>query len=115
MEAERLRRQVVDERRRTRRPDGRGERLRLAADRTGPAGRDARADPDRAPGTFADWSAVDVYKAGDRVQLRGRAYVAQWWNQGVSPEAPSTKESPSPWRPLTQEEIADGTTEDGSP
>ncbi|MBM7517344.1 chitinase [Nocardioides nitrophenolicus] len=56
-------------------------------------------------GTYPEWSAGDVYEAGDRVQLNGTAYVAQWWTQGTSPEAPSTAAAPSPWRALTRSEL----------
>ncbi|TYL55067.1 glycosyl hydrolase family 18 [Nocardioides sp. BGMRC 2183] len=59
-------------------------------------------------GTFPEWRAGAVYTKGDRVQLGDTAFEAQWWNQGVSPDAPSTREEPSPWRPLTSKEIAEG-------
>ncbi|QSF58005.1 carbohydrate-binding protein [Nocardioides sp. zg-1228] len=57
-------------------------------------------------GTYPKWNARQVYEAGDRVQSGGTAYVAQWWTQGVSPQAPSTVDTPSPWRPLSAKEVA---------
>lgn len=48
-------------------------------------------------GTFPKWRPAAVYVAGDRVQLGGAGYEATWWNQGVSPDAPSTRDTPSPW------------------
>lgn len=56
-------------------------------------------------GTLPRWEAETIYRAGDRVQLAGRAYVALWWNQSVSPQTPSTQSAPTPWRAMTQAEV----------
>ena len=61
--------------------------------------------PTVAPGTYPEWRARSIYDKGDRVQLGDTAYVAQWWTQGTSPDAPSTADSPSPWRPLSRSEL----------
>jgi chitinase len=56
-------------------------------------------------GTYHEWSGRAVYRAGQRVMLDGAAFVGQWYTQGDSPDAPSTLEQPSPWRPLTDQEV----------
>ncbi|HWM73358.1 MAG TPA: carbohydrate-binding protein [Nocardioides sp.] len=56
-------------------------------------------------GTYPRWAENRVYTSGDRVQLDGVPFVAQWWTKGQSPVAPSSVDSPSPWRMLTEEEI----------
>ncbi|MDH2415719.1 hypothetical protein [Nocardioides sp. CER19] len=61
--------------------------------------------PSLPAGTYPGWRIQAVYRAGDRVMLDGIAYVAQWYTQGESPDAPSTVDKPSPWRPLTDQEV----------
>lgn len=61
--------------------------------------------PTVAPGTFTPWRPGAAYTVGDVVQHGDLAYVAKWWNQGTSPDAPSTKDSPSPWKRLEGAEL----------
>lgn len=56
--------------------------------------------PTVAPGTYPAWRPQVAYEAGQRVQLGSLGYVALWWTQGDSPDAPATRDSPSPWRRL---------------
>lgn len=63
--------------------------------------------PTVAPGTFPQWRSAEVYVAGDRVQLGDAGYEAKWWNQGTSPDAPSTRDTPSPWTRLSAADLAD--------
>lgn len=56
-------------------------------------------------GTYPDWDEQDVYRQGDRVQIDGVPYVAQWYSQGDDPLGASTRDSPSPWRSLTAVEL----------
>lgn len=60
-------------------------------------------------GTYPEWDPDKVYTKGDRVRFDELAYVAQWWTQGESPDAPSTADAPSPWRTLTLAEVANPT------
>lgn len=72
--------------------------------------------PTVAPGTFPDWRPGATYTAGDRVQLGDVAYVAQWWTRGTSPDAPSTRDTPNPWRRLGADELGqDGPDPTGTP
>ncbi|GGL43995.1 glycosyl hydrolase family 18 [Phycicoccus endophyticus] len=68
-------------------------------------GETPRPSPTVPEGTYPTWGPTQVYTAGDRVQMGNTAYVALWWNQGVSPDAPSTESQPTPWRQLTAAEI----------
>jgi chitinase len=68
--------------------------------------------PTVAEGTYPEWDPDRVYSKGDRVRFDELAYVAQWWTQGQSPDAPSTVDAPSPWRMLTLAEIENPSPED---
>ena len=57
-------------------------------------------------GTYADWSKETEYRKGDRVIFDGIGYEAKWWSQGDSPDAALVKPDESPWRQLTDAEIA---------
>ncbi|CAM3247559.1 carbohydrate-binding protein [Nocardioides dubius] len=70
--------------------------------------------PTVAPGTFAKWRPGAAYVAGDVVQLGDLAYVAKWWTQGNSPDAPSTQDSPSPWKRLEGAELKEARAKAGS-
>jgi chitinase len=69
------------------------------------AGESPSPRPSLPAGTYPQWRAQTVYRAGERVMLDGVSYVAQWYTQGDSPDAPSTADAPSPWRPLTDQEV----------
>lgn len=71
--------------------------------------------PSLAPGTYPEWTQRAVYRAGDRVMLDGTGYVAQGYTSGSPPDAPSTVEAPSPWRPLTDQEVLAVLSGDASP
>lgn len=68
-------------------------------------GETPRPNPTVPADTLPRWDPETVYRAGDRVQLGERAYVALWWNQSVSPQTPSTQSAPTPWRALTRAEV----------
>lgn len=68
-------------------------------------GESPEARPSLPAGTYPEWRPRAVYRAGDRVMLDGSAFVAQWYTEGNSPDAPSTAEQPSPWRPLSDQEL----------
>lgn len=55
---------------------------------------------------YPTWDPAAVYQAGERVLLDDVAYEARWWTQGDSPAAGQADPGASPWRVLTQEEIA---------
>ncbi|MFC5678052.1 chitinase [Aeromicrobium endophyticum] len=56
-------------------------------------------------GTYPAWDQGAAYRKGERVMLRGTAFVAKWYSTGVSPDARATQNEPSPWRQLTDAEI----------
>lgn len=63
--------------------------------------------PTVSPGTFPAWNRDVIYKAGARVMLDGVAYQAKWWTQGDDPSHQSGDPShPSPWQPLTAQQVA---------
>jgi chitinase len=63
--------------------------------------------PTLAAGTFPAWSASLSYPAGTRVMQAGVAYQAKWWTQGDDPSHQSGNPStPSPWQPLTLQQVA---------
>ena len=53
--------------------------------------------PTAAPGTYPEWSAEQVYLAGERVLYQGTPFVAAWWTQGENPSAGITDHDRSPW------------------
>lgn len=58
-------------------------------------------------GHYPTWDADAVYTRGDRVMADGRAYEAKWWTERENPAAGQMDPGSSPWRELTQEEIAE--------
>ena len=52
------------------------------------------------PGTYPAWSVDKVYVKGDRVQVGGTGYEAQWWTRAERPDANVEKPWDSPWVPL---------------
>jgi chitinase len=66
-------------------------------------------------GTYPEWKINKIYTAGDRVMFEGRAFVAQWWTQGDSPSTPGTASAPSPWLPLTEQQILQAIGDSSAP
>jgi len=56
--------------------------------------------PPLATGTYPAWDVTKTYKAGDVVQVGGRAYRAKWMIQGTSPTAPVDEDWQSPWESI---------------
>ena len=56
-------------------------------------------------GTYAEWSGLNIYEAGERVLFNGVPYQAKWWTQGDSPAASAANPDSSPWIALTKEQI----------
>ena len=48
-------------------------------------------------GTYPAWSAKTVYVKGDRVQLDGVAYEAQWWTRAERPDKADSEALDYPW------------------
>jgi chitinase len=57
-------------------------------------------------GFYPAWDATTIYQRGRRVMFDGVAYEAKWWSQGDNPAAGQADPGASPWRALTQDEIA---------
>lgn len=57
-------------------------------------------------GSYPDWAKSSEYRQGDRVLFDGLGYEARWWTQGESPDASLVLPQDSPWRPLTDAEVA---------
>ncbi|RGE20073.1 glycosyl hydrolase family 18 [Leucobacter sp. wl10] len=55
---------------------------------------------------YAAWQKAAEYRRGDRVLFDGSGYEAKWWTQGDSPDAALVRPEESPWRSLTDEEVA---------
>jgi chitinase len=51
-------------------------------------------------GTYPQWSADKVYRAGARVLLRGLPYQAKWYSQGTPPDSGQSNPQAAPWQPL---------------
>ncbi len=49
------------------------------------------------PGTYPTWSAKTVYVRGDRVQVAGVAYEAQWWTRAERPDKVTADATDYPW------------------
>ncbi|PRI10000.1 chitinase [Leucobacter massiliensis] len=58
-------------------------------------------------GAFPEWSQAAEYRRGARVLFDGAGFEAKWWTRGDSPDASLVKPQDSPWRPLTDAEIAE--------
>jgi chitinase len=56
--------------------------------------------PTAAPGTYPEWSAEQIYVAGDRVLYQGTPYEAKWWTQREDPSVGITDHDRSPWEPI---------------
>ncbi|GAA4186803.1 T2SS-translocated chitinase [Gryllotalpicola kribbensis] len=70
--------------------------------------------PTVAAGTFPTWSPSTSYTAGAHVMLNGVAYQAKWWTKGDDPSHQSgDPSSPSPWQPLTPQQVAALTADAG--
>ncbi len=65
-----------------------------------------------ADATYPDWSPDDVYVKGDRVELDGVTYEAQWWTQGDQPDPEVDAQWENPWVRLDVDAPA---TPDGTP
>ncbi len=59
--------------------------------------------PTLPPGTYPDWSATEIYRAGARVLVDGVPFEAKWWTQGEDPSAALTDRSRAAWRLLEEE------------
>ncbi len=55
---------------------------------------------------YPEWSTTQIYTGGDRVMLEGIGYEARWWTQSDNPASGQVDPGNSPWRILTQDEIA---------
>lgn len=47
--------------------------------------------------TYPEWSATQIYVAGDRVDYEGKIYEAKWWTQGDDPSVIVKYPWESPW------------------
>ncbi|WP_336661008.1 chitinase [Leucobacter sp. USHLN153] len=56
--------------------------------------------------TYAKWDKDAEYRRGDRVMFDGDGYEAKWYSAGDSPDAALVQPQDSPWRALTDAEIA---------
>ena len=67
-------------------------------------------------GAYDDWSATKEYRRGERVVFDGDGYEAKWYSRGDSPDAALVQPQDSPWRVLTDAEIAKvlGSTNDAA-
>ncbi|QIM16302.1 glycosyl hydrolase family 18 [Leucobacter insecticola] len=57
-------------------------------------------------GTYPEWSKETVFTRGQRVIFEGVAFEAKWWTQGDSPDEALVQPQASPWRQLTDDEVA---------
>ncbi|MBK0418984.1 glycosyl hydrolase family 18 [Leucobacter sp. CSA1] len=55
---------------------------------------------------YPAWQKGEEYRRGARVIFDGTGYEAKWWTQGDSPDASLVQPQESPWRQLTDEEVA---------
>lgn len=62
--------------------------------------------PQLPTGVYEAWQKPMEYRRGNRVTFDGSGYEAKWWTQGDSPDASLIRPEESPWRPLTDEEVA---------
>jgi chitinase len=53
--------------------------------------------PTLSPGTYPEWSATTVYRAGDRVLYRGVGYQAKWYTRGEVPGVAVSDPGQTPW------------------
>lgn len=60
-------------------------------------------------GAYAGWDKTKEYRRGDRVMFDGDGYEAKWYSLGDSPDAALVQPQDSPWRVLTDAEIAEVT------
>ncbi|MBL3699030.1 chitinase [Leucobacter luti] len=63
--------------------------------------------PQLPAGSYPDWVKETEYRQGDRVLFDGLGYEARWWTQGESPDAALVLPQNSPWRLLTDSEVAE--------
>lgn len=57
-------------------------------------------------GTYATWAKGTEYRRGDRIMFDGEGYEAKWYTIGDSPDESLVRPHDSPWRLLTDEEVA---------
>lgn len=57
-------------------------------------------------GTYPEWSKDAIFTRGDRIIFDGAGYEAKWWTQGDSPDAALVQPQASPWRQLSDDEVA---------
>ena len=58
-------------------------------------------------GTYPSWDKAKEYRRGDRVLFQGDGFEAKWYSVGDSPDAALVQPQDSPWRVLTDAEIAE--------
>lgn len=58
-------------------------------------------------GAYPAWSHATEYRQGDRVIFDGIGYEARWWTTGESPDAALVLPQNSPWRMLSDREVAE--------
>ena len=60
-------------------------------------------------GAYPDWDTAKEYRRGERVLFDGDGFEAKWYSRGDSPDAALVQPQDSPWRVLTDAEIAEVT------
>ncbi|MEV8339642.1 glycosyl hydrolase family 18 [Leucobacter sp. NPDC077196] len=58
---------------------------------------------------YPDWDSAKEYRRGERVIFDGDGFEAKWYSLGDSPDAALVQPQESPWRVLTDAEIAEVT------
>lgn len=58
---------------------------------------------------YPDWDTAKEYRRGERVIFEGDGFEAKWYSRGDSPDAALVQPQESPWRVLTDAEIAEVT------
>ncbi|WP_125100548.1 chitinase [Leucobacter chromiireducens] len=62
--------------------------------------------PQLPAGAYPDWEHGTEYRQGDRVIFDGIGFEARWWTKGESPDAALVLPQNSPWRVLSDREVA---------
>ncbi len=63
--------------------------------------------PQLPAGVYPAWDHGTEYRQGDRVIFDGIGYEARWWTKGESPDAALVLPQNSPWRVLSDREVAE--------
>lgn len=63
--------------------------------------------PELPAGAYPAWDASQEYRRGERVLFDGDGFEAKWYSRGDSPDAALVQPQDSPWRALTDAEIAE--------